>query len=179
MSEGQKADLFHCCRLYASTFESQIRRHKALAGGQRYQAVEKLCWPARLAIFVALWVASEAAPAALAWAGIAPVRIAHSAARRAPTECVHADSASPRHLRAGALRPPPRPPCGERLLIATTAQQSFSTACYILAEAALRRPGLLDLEGGQQIGLVSANLACSFLSLARSAWKTDFSRAQS
>ena len=128
---------------------------------------------------VALRVAPECAPAALCWEGIASLRIAHSAARRAPTECVHADSASPRHLRAGALRPPPRPPCGERLLIATTAQQSFSTACYILAEAALRRPGLLDLEGGQQIGLVSANLACSFLSLARSAWKTDFSRAQS
>src|ERR1039458_5491227 len=79
---------------------------------------------------VALRVAPESASAALARKGIASPRIVTSAALAAPADAIPSGlGLRPRHLRAAALRPPPEPPCGQRFLIATAAQQSFPTAC--------------------------------------------------
>src|SRR5580704_1095689 len=79
---------------------------------------------------VALRVALESASAALARKGIASPRIVTSAALGAPAEAIPSGlSLRPRPLRAVALRPPSEPPCGQRFLIATAVQQSFSTAC--------------------------------------------------
>src|ERR1017187_9435594 len=79
---------------------------------------------------VALRVAPESASAALARKGIASPRIVTSAALGAPAEIIPSGlGLRPRHLRAAALRPASEPPCRWRFLIATTAQQSFSTAC--------------------------------------------------
>jgi hypothetical protein len=76
------------------------------------------------------------ASAALARKGIASPSMVTSAAPRAPAEAIPSElGLRPRHLRAVALRPPSEPPCGQRFLIATAAQQpskagkSFSTAC--------------------------------------------------
>src|SRR5580658_2193129 len=79
---------------------------------------------------VVLRVAPENVSAALARKGIASLRIVTSAALRAPAEAIPLGlGLRPCLLRAVALRPPSEPPCGQRFLIATAAQHSFSTAC--------------------------------------------------